>query len=237
MSDQSDDTTPDTPSSMNGMKGSVRAIFPLFTDRFEGRISYLYTDVFGLVTTARGLLVDYGYRRTMIAGVMGPMGASSPAPALTLGWHRSGADPSRPSDQEISDQWWIVKRAWPGKQSTWCEHLTSMRLYLSDIDNCTYTKIDQMWGQLLKRFPSLPNAPACAQLGLVSMAWAMGPAFNFPQFATAFLHADWGRCADQCAMNATNNPGLVPRNTANKRLFVGAIRDADIQEALSEPQT
>jgi GH24 family phage-related lysozyme (muramidase) len=211
------------------MKPEVRDAFPTFTDAFEGRTGYLYTDVFGLVTTGRGNLVDYGYRRS---DPNGPQGASDPAPALSLGWHVSASDPTLATAQQIRSQWFKVKAAWPATQSVHCEWLTSIRLYLSDIDALTYRKLDEMWAQLLRIYPGAEDWPACAQLGLISMAWAMGASFNFPKFHAAALARDWLVCMTECAMDATHNPGLEPRNAANRALFHGAFAGFSIDEAL-----
>jgi hypothetical protein len=68
--------------------------------------------------------------------------------------------------------------------------------------------------------------PADVQLGIHSMAWAMGAGFmrKFPKFTDACKACDWKRAAVECRMNTVNNPGLVPRNVANKKLFLTAAQ-------------
>jgi hypothetical protein len=72
------------------------------------------------------------------------------------------------------------------------------------------------------------------------MAWAMGPGFNFPMFQAACGKKDdagnpapdFRAAADQCHMDETGNPGLAPRNVANKQLFLNA---ADAIDGLLDP--
>ena len=73
-----------------------------------------------------------------------------------------------------------------------------------------------------QEFASFQDWPADAQLGLLSMAWAMGPAFKFPNFQAACARQDFQAAADQCHMADGNNPGLRPRNAANRQLFLSA---------------
>jgi hypothetical protein len=48
---------------------------------------------------------------------------------------------------------------------------------------------------LSKRYAGYESYPADAQLAMLSMAWAMGPAFNFPQFKTAVEKRDFDAAA------------------------------------------
>jgi hypothetical protein len=75
---------------------------------------------------------------------------------------------------------------------------------------------------LRQRYPAYDDWPADAQLGLLSMSWAMGPGFKFPAFDAAVTDLDFARAATVCSINSTNNPGVVPRNAANKQLFGNA---------------
>ncbi|HEY6341355.1 MAG TPA: hypothetical protein VIY49_07675 [Bryobacteraceae bacterium] len=73
-------------------------------------------------------------------------------------------------------------------------------------------------------FKDFDTWPADAQLGLLSMAWAMGPdgPGQFPHFRAACQAMDFNTAAAQSQMDATQNPGLVPRNKANSVLFSNA---------------
>jgi GH24 family phage-related lysozyme (muramidase) len=71
------------------MKTAVAAIFPTFTERFEGHCTFLYCDVKGLVTTGRGNLVD-------------PMSLALPLP-----WQIDG---SPATEAQVVDAWRPSKR-------------------------------------------------------------------------------------------------------------------------------
>jgi hypothetical protein len=107
------------------------------------------------------------------------------------------------------------------------EGLTQIRLTEDAIDSLTMSKAREMVAHLLNRFPNWDNLPADAQLGTLSLAWACGPAFNFPRFSAALGAEDFATCALECKMDATGNPGLVPRNKANQALFLDAARGGD----------
>lgn len=210
------------------MRTETRDAFIPLTDKFEGKCPYPYTDRVSLVTTCRGNLIDGGSRRTYATD---PLGMTGPGPALALPWQNQ--DGSASSVQEISDDWWRVKNAWPKVQSVACERLTTIRLSEAAMDALTYKVLDQMWAAALKYFPSAEDWPACAQLGVLSMCWAMGGAFEqgYPHFDAAANAKDWATAAAQCLM--TKPPVPVARNAANVKLFRGAASGLTIAVALS----
>jgi GH24 family phage-related lysozyme (muramidase) len=185
------------------MRASVLAVFPEFSARFEGRVTFLYLDVEGLVTCGVGNLVD-------------PISACLPLP-----WQIDG----RPAtQQEIGDQWTRVKGAiqLEKRGGGAFVSVTTMRLTDDAIDDLVRTRAAQMNAVLVQRFPAFEDFPADAQLALMSLAWACGPDFRFPKLAEAVLAEDWATCAIECQMEATGNAGLVPRNAAQKALFLAA---------------
>lgn len=186
------------------MKASVLQNFSAFTTKFEGRVPYMYTDVKGLVTTGIGNLID-------------PI-----AMALGLPW--KNADGSPASQDEITSEWNTVKSAWPGIQSTATRSITQLHLDPADIDHIVAEKAAQNEDILRQGFPGYDSLPADGQMLLLSMAWAMGPAFykGFPHFTTAVNNGDWQTAATQSHMNDVGNPGLVPRNQANLLLAANA---------------
>jgi len=44
----------------------------------------------------------------------------------------------------------------------------------------------------------------------------------WPRFCTACQQQDFDSAAMQCSINTVNNPGVVPRNAHNQRLFKNA---------------
>ncbi len=188
---------------------SVSAAFPSFTERFEGRVPFMYLDVLGLVTTGRGNLID-------------------PSPmAMVLPWRNP--DGSLALRGQVANAWMTVKQRGDLKLHGGMAFgsLTNIRLSDADIDLLTLSKCLANENYLKGRFNDWDCMPADAQLGVLSMAWACGPMFRFPKFEAALRYRDWSTCAAECEMNATGNPGLVPRNVANKQLFTNAAASAD----------
>jgi GH24 family phage-related lysozyme (muramidase) len=207
----------------------VRSAFIPFTDPLEGVERGMYPDSVGLITTARGCLIDPGPRR-LTPGA--PIGNSYPVDAVVLPFKRR-VDGAPATVAEIAGEWWRLKRAWPGLQSDAAARSSSLWLDMADVDSMTLTRLDGMWATLLHWFPDAESYPAPGQLGLLSMAWAMGSAFaqGYPHFAAAVRARDWTGAADQCAMN--QQPVPVRRNALNKKLFLGAAAGLDIDGSLA----
>src|SRR6185369_2729416 len=129
------------------------------------------------------------------------------------------------SPGEVADAWTKVHDAQSyaklGGGNAYWAHLTSLRLDHDGIAQLVKSKLAANEEILKKRFPAWESWPADAQLGTLSMAWAMGPNFNFPRFQAAVtqLIPDFRAAAAESKMGEAGNPGLVPRNLANRALF------------------
>ena len=191
------------------MYQSVQDAFMAFSTQFEGKVSFMYLDIKGLVTIGIGNLID-------------PVGAALSLPFV----HKS--DGSSASQDEISNEWNTLKSQPDLAQKGYkaCEPLTSLMLTDDSIAQLVTTKLNQFASTLksTNEFSNMDSWPADAQLGLLSMAWAMGPAFgpSWPKFRAACAASDWSAAATNCQMNETGNPGLKPRNTADVLLFTNA---------------
>ena len=219
------------------MLDEVRAVLPTFTDRYEGKLFHPYLDVLGLVTTGRGNLID-------------PMPLAIPLP-----WQVDGAPAT---SAVIVAEWQYVKSLQQFRKNggRFFEHLTKLRLTPDAVDALCVSKWVQLETELLKRpeFFGFPSAPAPAQLGTLSMCWAMGADFHFPHFQAAFAAQDWATCAGpdgdanadlSCRGEAwmrdgvpgqlkpNENLGLRPRNLMNKRLFTAARDGVDLSTVLA----
>ena len=53
---------------------------------------------------------------------------------------------------------------------------------------------------------------------------------GWPKFTAACNMGDWIAAAAECKMEEAGNPGLVPRNLANRQLFEYAVSHEDLQE-------
>jgi GH24 family phage-related lysozyme (muramidase) len=203
------------------MIDSVRNELGAFSTQFEGRVEYMYVDVKNLVTIGVGNLID-------------PIGTALPLPFV----HK--ADPSSPaSAAEVTSDWNAVKGdQTPGAVNPLaaaghlaCAPLTNLMLTDDAIDALVLARADQNVTVLTQtsEFADLQGWPADAQLALLSLSWAMGPAFGpgWPALRAACAARDWTTAAAACHMDDSNNPGLVSRNVADRVLFTNAAYVVD----------
>lgn len=198
------------------MRASVRDGFVGFTSPLEGVIRFLYADVRGLVTIAIGNLVD-------------PVRTALSLPLLR-------PDGSRATSGEIAIEWGIVKNDPKAAKGGWmyAEKLTKLRLDDDGVKSVVGAKLDLFDRQMLSRFAAWETFPADAQLAILSMCWACGGAWKFPDLEAAINRREWTVAANACHMNEAGNAGLRPRNYANKVLFLNA---AYVEGSSFDPET
>lgn len=188
---------------------AVRAAFVPFSSKLEGVVPWMYLDILGLVTVAIGNLID-------------PI-----VHALNMPFVRSDGTPA--SQQDIRDAWHAVKSrpelAQQGHRVA--ARYTTIRLTPAGIEQVVWRKAEEMIDHLAKRFTEFPTWPADAQLATLSMAWACGPAFRFPALEKALRAKDFAAAALHCHINETGNPGVIPRNVANKAMYRHAASATD----------
>jgi hypothetical protein len=187
------------------MNAAVRAQWLAFNAPLEGRVTWMYLDIKGLVTTGEGQLID-------------PAGI-----AQDMNWNRP--DGSLASRAEVLYEWLTVKNnhALAHDGATAAEHVTALRLPESVLDADALDRLDR-FARILAAYPpfaAFDTWPADAQLGVLSMAWAMGPGFprTWPKFSAACMAEYWWAAAKNCEMDASQNPGLAARNVANVAAF------------------
>jgi|SRR5271166_739316 len=205
------------------MYDSVRQNFMAFSTLFEGRVPYMYLDVKALVTIGVGNLID-------------PMNLALPLPFVFK------SNPSTAATQDdITADWNTVKNdpALAQQGHLAADPITKLMLTDDSINSLVLAKADQFESVLKQtaEFSSVDTWPADAQLGLMSMAWAMGPAFgqppNWPTFRSACAAQDWNAAAQNCRIDETGNPGVAPRNAADRVLFLDAAQMASNQSDFS----
>jgi hypothetical protein len=195
---------------------SVQNAFRAFSEKFEGSIPYMYLDVKGLVTTGIGNLVDPAglalalpFRFKNKPGIATP-GAPAMASQIAAEWQRLKSDPSLGE-----------------KGARACGPLTDLELSDDAISSLVLSRLTSN-ETLLKEQPWFQDFeawPADAQLGLLSMAWAMGPAEpgRFPKFRAACRSLDFSTAAAECKISVAGIGGsLIARNEANFTLFSNA---------------
>jgi len=192
------------------MYDSVRAAFRGFNEPFEGVVYWMYLDVRGLVTIGVGNLID-------------PVET-----ALALPFHPLSAPGAVAAQAQISDEWHRIKGdpALATKGYKACEPITQLRLDDTAVNALIAGRLAENEA-LLKKMPAFAQFdtwPADAQLGLLSMAWALGPGgpSTFPHFSAACQKPDFATAAEECTISEQGNPGVAPRNQANRILFRNA---------------
>ena len=200
------------------MYASVRQFFPVFSQRFEGRIPWMYLDIKGLVTVGIGNLID-------------PI-----ALALELPF-RSRVTRAPASKDDIAAEWLAVKAttSLARKGASAAERIAKLELSAAAIDELVGRKLNEFYEIIkTKYFPEFDSYPADAQLAILSMAWAMGPYFprTWPTFSRNVKDQNWVKAGNGCQMKEAGNPGVVARNAANKKLFFNA---AVVKDRGSDP--
>jgi GH24 family phage-related lysozyme (muramidase) len=190
----------------DALSAEVLARWIAHTERYEGRIPWLYLDIKGLVTIGAGVLVD-------------PV-------ALALRLPLRHADGSTATPAEIEAEWKAIKaRPTLAQQGAGAAgRIARLRLSGADLDALTWARLDSTVAALVRRWPELPTWPWQAQFAVCSWAWAVGAmAQGWPRFEAALHAQDWTTAADECRIREAGNPGVAPRNVENRRLFLDAV--------------
>jgi GH24 family phage-related lysozyme (muramidase) len=193
------------------VKPEVREKFPAFTAIYEGRIPWLYQDIKGLITIGLGCLVD-------------PVGLATGLPFVYAGTTQQ-ADANA-----IAAEWRIIKGTTDlaHKGAGAARALCKLRLPEAAIDELARFRLDANERILFGYFHDWEQWSAEAQLGVLSMAWAMGAGFpkKWTTFREACVAQDWAKAAENCRIREEGNPGIVPRNKRNRALFLAAAQPA-----------
>lgn len=195
------------------IRASVRDVFSAFSGRFEGDIDHFYPDINGDLTIAKGALVD-------------PVARALDLPMR----HR---DSGQLADRGvIAAEWWIVKtQADPQRGDRGARPLCKLYLPPADVEALTAQRLAANVAALAKAFPDFGLWPASAQLAVLSMAWAVGTGGltrDFPKTCAALRAQDWTTAAAEGVIRTDGNPGVIPRNKANKQLFLAAAHQQAI---------
>ena len=207
------------------MRDSVRERWLDFNTPLEARLPYMYLDVKGYVTTGIGNLID-----STKAPNQAPTDAERSASLATAGrlrWLRNSDGGSAEPD-EIAAEWDTVKSRMDLAQlggGHFAPPVTTLFIDDDEIERIVFERLDQMESFLKNRppFADFDNWPADAQLGLLSMSWGMGPAFNFPRFQSYVANHKWTEASDECRFKPDRGT-IIQRNDLNQQCFRNAAR-------------
>lgn len=194
---------------------SVVTLFPQYTVALEGSFANLYSDVKRLVTSGQGILCDPIER------------------ALALEWWISGR---RATEQEVRNDWHAIKsravamgdedlQRWTAKTQA---PLTSVRLQQDYMDALIIRRLQGNFDYVVKHLiPNIVDAPADAQLGAMSLAWAVGAGFDKTKpprlaFIEAAKAGEWLAAGAAARLRETGNKGVVERNRHQDVCFANA---------------
>lgn len=208
------------------MKQQVLDHYHEYSEPLEGRVHSMYLDILGLVTTGVGNLID------------------TAEGAARLPWkHEKTGQPA--THNEVVASWRELKARKDLSRMHWkyAAALNDLRLSDGDIDALVRSKLMSNEAYIRGHyFPDWDSFPADAQLGIMSMAWAVGPGFptKFGNFTNRVLKGDWAGAKECCAIREAGNPGVVPRNKANRICFANAdivVKHGLDPEVLNWPAT
>ncbi|HUQ90277.1 MAG TPA: hypothetical protein VM120_01270 [Bryobacteraceae bacterium] len=197
------------------MQATVRSRFRGFNEPFEGVVPFMYQDILGFITVGVGNLIDplseaerLPFRFKSKPGIDNP-GQLASRPEIIAEWNRIKGDAS------------LAKK---GHKA--CEPITDLELDDAAINDLISERLDDNEAILKKQaaFQDFDSWPADAQLGLLSMAWAMGAnaLHAFRRFSAGCRRLDFKVAARECLIKEDGNPGVIPRNRANRTLFLNA---------------
>lgn len=197
------------------MRLAAEQAFERLTRKFEGYEPGMYLDVKGLVTVGYGFLVDDE----------DPTKSSSESAKKLKFIHKFSGMLALAS--EIDDEWRTVKSLQDHTQydPKWWQDRATLILPNFEMTRELISRKNSMetYLRLNPSFKRWDEYPAGAQLALMSMSWAMGPAMEqFPRFRSYMSQMLFTLAATECKMDATHNPGIKIRNAANVEMLVDA---------------
>jgi hypothetical protein len=196
------------------VKNNVERIFVQFTS-IEGYFLSPYSDVKRLITTARGALIDPIER------------------CLALEWFIGDR---RATEAEVRNDWHVLKDLALQMSDSKLQHwtaseqasLTSIRLRPEYIEALTMRQLRANYAYVEAHLmPGIGEFPADAQLGIMSLAWALGAGFdktNPPrtEFVAACNAGNWLVAGAHARLRETGNKGVIPRNKQQDLCFSNA---------------
>lgn len=167
----------------------IDALVP-FNTPLEGCVAWPYQDILGLVTVGIGCLIE-------------PV-----ENALPLAWE------GKPDAATIRAEWAKVNARPKALHFNRYRDASTLRLSQIGIANLVAQRARLFEKVLLQHFPAWHDWAADAQLAVMAMSWACGPAFpkTFKNFTRYAIDRDWVNAAKCAAIKTDGNPGIVPRN-------------------------
>lgn len=222
----------------------VLRVWHAYSEPCEGRLYCLYLDVRGLVTTGVGNLVDFTGGASTPAEMAARV-AHSISVTQALPW-RVGAGGPLATPEQVALEWRRVKALQAAWGPQYYRDRTSLRLDDSAVDALVERTVQANARDLqLRHFPDWPTWPADAQLGALSLAWAVGTWLEkWPKFRAHCKARNWLGAAAESVLRdgldtpdpSDDNPGVQRRNDQQAVAFLNAAavdarRDGALERA------
>lgn len=163
----------------------------------------MYLDVKGLVTCGVGNLLP------------------TAEAAMHLAWRHPDGSLALPS--EVKREWQLVSNLQPGWGPQYYRDRTTLRLTDADVDELVLRQLLTNGAWCSRHWPDWESWPADAQMGALSRAWAAGVGLeHWPKFDAACNARDWLTAGEESQLRTDGNPGVVPRNAAQRVAFCNA---------------
>ncbi len=161
------------------------------TSVYEGRTTWMYKDIAGVVTCGIGHALF------------------SALDAMVIEWDQPKA--------QINADWIAVHDAPTGHIASWYEPLTRSRLSSKVVEELLSADMINVRTVIEIYFPDFNKFPSSAQEAIQDMAFNLGPHFpkDWPKFAACVLRHDWNGAADECVRRGISEA----RNKATQLLF------------------
>lgn len=190
------------------MKQSVLDVFPAFTARLEGARNWPSLNRKGWVTVAWGCLIDPFTLARHLPWLNDDTGEPATQSEVWRNWKRVKESRNLAHQgPEAAKRYSVIRLADETMRELVCERLRLNSAFVTS-----------HW------FPAFTDWPADAQLATMSIAWVLGAsAFgDMPKLMRPAIEQAWLTCAEECFVPTVDNPALVPRNWANRKLFTKA---------------
>lgn len=203
------------------IRPNVAQLWTAYNEDLEGVFSSPYCDVRGLITTAMGCLIDPFHLALALPWVIGERFAT---------------------EAEIGDDWEMLKGR-KSELSHWQASkqapLTSIRLRAEAIEVLVQRRLAANVAHIEAHLmPGFKEFPADSQMGILSLAWAIGAGFDKakpprPEFVAACNAGDWISAKVYAKLRESNNAGVVQRNRKQEICFDNAqtVRDRGLDPA------
>jgi hypothetical protein len=191
----------------------VRAVvtdrFHDFSEPLEGRVPFMYLDSAeprAFVTVGVGNLCPLSFALTL--PFVHPDGHRASLAEISQAWIRVDAR------QDLKKHGGMVFGGLKGNE---------LRLPAEAVDKMVERKLDETDRTLAGMFDAWAEWPACAQLALMSWAWAVGPHARYPRMFEALHARDFAMASTECDINPKRGT-IVDRNARNRILLLNAAR-------------